>query len=64
MTSSGSVVSRFKSLVSEYQKFNLKTSSSLNVLNILQQLIIGVTMGAAMILAANSVVHGSMSIGG
>lgn len=55
---------RFKSLVSEYQKFNLKTSSSLNILNVLQALIIGSTMCIAMVLAARSVKQGSMSIGG
>ena len=55
---------RFKSLVSEYQTFSLKTSSSLNLLNVLQQLIIGVTMCLAMALAARSVMHDTLSVGG
>jgi ABC-type transport system involved in Fe-S cluster assembly fused permease/ATPase subunit len=34
------------------------------MLNVLQQFIIGVTMCAAMVLAARGVLHGDMTIGG
>jgi len=56
-------INRFKSMVSAYQKFNLKTVSTMNLLNVIQQLIISVTMCGAMLISARSVLRGRMTIG-
>lgn len=56
-------VSRYKSSVAQYQKFDVRTKWSMGGLNVTQQLVITLTMVACMLLAGKRVVHDDMTIG-
>eukprot|EP01039_Chlorochromonas_danica_P002484 gene2484-2722_t len=56
-------INKYKSSVFQYQKANTSTQYSLSALNISQQVILGGTLFACMVVAGRSVIHGSMSIG-
>jgi ABC-type transport system involved in Fe-S cluster assembly fused permease/ATPase subunit len=55
---------RFKSSVSEFQKFSYASQYSVGILNCTQQLILALTVMGAMIIAGGAVKRGEMNIGG
>ncbi len=54
---------RFDESLARYESASVKSQVSLNVLNIGQAVIISLALGAMMVMAANGVVHHTMSIG-
>ncbi len=54
---------RFDESLARFESASVKSQVSLNVLNIGQAIIISLALGAMMIMAANGVVHHTMSIG-
>jgi ABC-type transport system involved in Fe-S cluster assembly fused permease/ATPase subunit len=54
---------RYKASVAQFQKFDVRTKWSMYGLNVMQQLMIAMTMVACMLLAGERVVHDDMTIG-
>lgn len=56
-------VDRYNNVLKVYEKASLKTSSSLALLNFGQNAIFSAALSAIMVLAANEIVNGSMTVG-
>jgi ATP-binding cassette, subfamily B, heavy metal transporter len=54
---------RFDESLARFEKASVKSQVSLNVLNIGQAIIISLALGAMMVMAANGVVHHTLSVG-
>lgn len=54
---------RYDGVLKQYEKASLKTSSSLAMLNFGQNAIFSVALSAIMLMAANDIMHGSLTVG-
>lgn len=54
---------RYDGVLKKYEKASLKTSTSLALLNVGQNVIFSVALSAIMLMAANDIVHGTLTVG-